>query len=97
MRRRINKRIRTCGGCRTPNNKNPLSPPYDMVLLTKEKRTKRGTTWKDNDMVEVNVHYHVNKRCLKKTNFDTNTVVISPSLDLKEIHYIHFHQHGIVF
>lgn len=81
LRKRKNKRIKKCGGCSVPLNKELLIPPHDVCLARKERRPKQGRSWgskREDDFVLTNVHYHVKRKCIGQ--IDASKIIVSRSL-----------------
>jgi len=97
VRKRVNKRIKKCGGCKVPISDDPLEPPFDVCFLRKEKRPKRGKTWSSNneeDFVLTNTHYHIKSKCIGKIN--PNKVIISKDVILTSNYFDFLKKMGIV-
>jgi len=89
MKKRINKRIRSCNGCSININVDPLIPPHDLVFAKKEWRTKRGRrrdSTNTDDKVLTIVHYHVKKACVE--------MHISKDIVLNNIHRQYLKKQG---
>ena len=95
VRRRWDKRIRKCGGCNVPLNTSVPEAPQDIVLLQKAERPNRDTSWRDNDLMKMNVHCHVSKKCLKTTGFVAVTVIKPKLLILTNEHKKYFNTTGV--
>ena len=96
LRRKTN-RMKKCGGCKTPLIEK-VDFPEDLVFCRKEKRPKRGCTWKsknEDDFVITNTHYHVNKKCIK--NIDPSKTKISVEVYLNKTYLEYFKTKGIQF
>lgn len=84
LKKRLNRRIRKCGGCSNPISDDPLEPPLDVCLMTKELRPKRGKSWTSimpDDFVMANVHYHADSKCL---NIESKIIIVSKMVNLNE-------------
>ena len=46
------------------------------MLLSKKKIPKRGTTTKDGELVEMQIHFHFKKECLRNTKFKISELLI---------------------
>lgn len=77
LKKRMNRRNRKCGGCSNPISDDPLVPPLDVCLMTKELRPKKGKLWKfimPDDFVMANVHYHADSNCF---DIKSKTIIVS--------------------
>ena len=71
LKKRRNGRITKCNGC-----SNGYTKDEKWVLLSKKKIPKRGTTTKDGELVEMQIHFHFKKECLRNTKFKISELLI---------------------
>lgn len=68
LRKRHDRRVRKCNGCKGSIEDMPLVPPTDICLLRKEKFPKLGkkrSSKNPDNFVLTKVHYHPSRKCLK--------------------------------
>ena len=94
LKKRSNKRIKTCGGCKEGFANLSLDPPHDYCFATLEERYLRGEKAPDGKTMPVTVHYHIKRSCLKKTQFKENLVDYGDAL-LTDAHKNYFALSGI--
>ena len=93
LKRRLNFRVRKCGGCSIPINAFPLVSPHDLIFMKKERRPKRTKKWSstnENDFALVNIHFHPNTSCTGK--FDS---IESGDVQLTEVERKYLHQKNL--
>lgn len=96
IRKRTNRQIRSCGGCKSPISVDPITCPYDAVICKKEIRPKRGCSWsslKKKDFALSNVHYHIKRSCLASVRF--NHLIVSQDVELNSQYLKHFKDNGV--
>lgn len=97
VRKRLNRRIKKCGGCSNSIAEDPLTPPHDLIFCKKEKRPKKNCRWsstKEEDFVITNVHYHIDIKCIKKIH---ENILLEDGVSITPIHIEYFHNNGIYY